>query len=187
MNKIAIFGGSFDPVHNGHIRIAAQALSRLNLNKVIFVPAYIQPFKLDAKQASSTDRYNMLNLATKDEPLFEVSDYEICNKGISYSYQTAEHFKSIYINSKLYFIIGDDAYADIDSWKEADRLKKAVDFIVFPRLGNILVRDAIYIDIPPDKISSTNIRELLKSGKDVSNLMPEGVLQYIKTHNLYKE
>lgn len=186
MKKIAVFGGSFNPVHNGHVKIAAEALVRLDLDKVIFVPAKIQPFKRDEKQESETDRYNMLVLATKQEPRFFVSDFELSGEGVSYSYITAEYFKTLYPNDKLYFILGADAYADIDRWKEPERLKNAAEFIVFPRQGNQTPRDAVYINIAPIEISSSGIRNMLKNNLDVAELIPDEVLQYIKSHNLYK-
>ena len=187
MEKTAIFGGSFNPVHNAHIKIATVAMEKTGLDRVIFVPANIQPFKQEDTVIKSEDRYNMLCLATAHDKRFTVSDFEIKNGGISYSYITAEHFKNAYPDSKLYFILGDDSYNSVDRWMEADRLKKCVQFIVFPRIG-LDKRDenTIYIDMPLYDISSTGVRYALANGEDVSDMINPAVLDYIEKHDLYK-
>lgn len=186
MKKIALFGGNFNPVHNGHIRIAKVAADTVGLDRVIFVPAHIQPFKQDQKSESGETRLDMLRLATAGDARFEVSDFEVKSGGISYSYITAEHYKSVYPDDILYFIAGDDAYAEIDKWMKADRLRACVEFIVFPRQGNIKVSDAIFIDTEPLKVSSTEIRRRIRLGTEISDMVPLAVFEYIKKNKLYK-
>lgn len=186
MKKIALFGGSFNPVHNGHIRIADIAADTLGLDRVIFIPTYIQPFKQNEKSESGKARLDMLYLATENDKRFEVSDYEIKKGGISYSYQTAEYYKAAYPDSTLYFIMGDDSYAQLNTWKNVDRLSACVQFVVFPRRGNRQEGNATFIDTPPMEVSSTEIRNKIMRGEDVSGLMPRGVLEYIKKNKLYE-
>ena len=107
--SIALYGGSFDPIHIGHLITAETALETYNLEKIIFIPSYITPLKGRELEASDKNRFEMTKLSTKDNFKFEVSDYEISNEGISYSYNTVKYFSELYKNKKIYFIIGTDS------------------------------------------------------------------------------
>lgn len=180
---ICIFPGTFNPIHDGHIKMAEYALKKYNFEKIIFIPAYIPPHKnVDSELA--THRYKMVELAIKNNPRFEISDIEYKNEGKSYSIITVKKFIEQYcINDRLNFIIGTDAFAKIDTWYKAEELKDLVHFIVFPRRGEDIkgisegwdyeLTETNYIDI-----SSTEIREGTKTATSV-----EG---YIKENELYK-
>lgn len=186
MKKIGLFGGTFDPIHKAHIEIAEKALEVLSLDKVIFVVAGEPPHKSGDYRIDALHRLNMVNLATADNSKFEVSDYEIIKQGKSYSYQTAGYFKRNNPDTKMYFLIGDDAYRELSTWKHPEKLSALVTFAVFTRGSGEVTGNFIKIDIEPIKISSTQIRERLLKGEDVSDLLPESVINYIKENNLYK-
>ncbi len=180
--KAALMGGSFDPVHIGHLTAAKKVKEKFSIDKIIFVPAYLSPFKTQSG-ASAQDRFNMLSLAIDKSD--EVSRFEIDNEGISYTYLTAQHFKKEY--DELYFIIGDEAYKDIDKWKNPELLHKIMKFIVVTREEIKVPRNVLHLKMDPVKVSSTEIREKLLKGQDCSNLLPQSVLDYIIKNNLYKE
>ena len=180
--SICIFPGTFNPIHDGHLKMAEFALKKYKFEKIIFIPAYIPPHKeIDKKLAEH--RYNMVKLAIQNNPKFEISDIEYLSEGKSYSLITVKKIIEQYcINDRLNFIIGTDAFAKIESWYKADELKKLVHFIVFPRRGDDIqskdgwdyeITDMDFIDI-----SSTEIREGKNKSKSV-----EG---YIKENGLYE-
>ncbi len=180
--KAALMGGSFDPVHLGHLTAAKKVKEEFLIDKIIFVPAYLSPFKTKSG-ATAEHRFNMLSLAIDKND--EVSRFEIDNKGISYTYLTAQHFKNEY--DELYFIIGDEAYRDIDKWKKAELLHRIMKFIVVTREDIEIPKNVLHLKMEPVKVSSTEIREKLLKGEDCSNLLPQSVLDYIIKNNLYKE
>lgn len=179
---ICIFPGTFNPIHEGHLKMAEFALKKYNFEKIIFIPAYLPPHK-EIKQDLAEHRYNMVQLAIKDNPYFEISDIEYKSEGKSYSLITVKKIIEQYcIKSRLNFIIGTDAFSKIESWYKATELKELVHFIVFPRKGSEInnkndwdyeLTEMNYVDI-----SSTEIRKGLLQDKNV-----EG---YIKKHGLYK-
>lgn len=199
MKKIAIFGGTFDPIHNGHLYIAYEALYKLNLDEIIFMPSGIPPHKTKRKLASSFFRYEMVRMATKNEKRFTVSDYEINKKNISYTFETLEYFANKYPNASLYFITGADGLMDIENWKNVKGIFKLCNLVVFSRPGNnkydIISQkgkleekykgNIIFLDIPLLDISSTNIRNLISEGRNISCFVPEGVYNTIKELKLY--
>lgn len=199
MKKIAIFGGTFDPIHNGHLYIAYEALYKLNLDEIIFVPSGIPPHKTKRKLVSPFFRYEMVRIATKNEKRFTVSDYEINKKNISYTFETLEYFANKYPNTSLYFITGADGLMDIESWKNVKEIFKLCNLVVFNRPGNnkydIISQkgkleekykgNITFLDIPLLDISSTNIRNLIAEGRNISYFVPEGVYNTIKELKLY--
>lgn len=199
MKKIAIFGGTFDPIHNGHLHIAYEALYKLNLDEIIFVPAGIPPHKTKRKLASSIFRYEMVKMATRNEKRFTVSDYEINKKDISYTFETLKHFTTKCPNASWYFITGADGLMDIENWKNVREIFKLCNLVVFNRPGNnkydIIFQkgkleekykgNIIFLDIPLLDISSTNIRKLISEGRNISYFVPEGVYNTIKELKLY--
>ena len=131
--SIALYGGSFDPIHIGHLITAENALETYNLEKVIFIPSYITPLKGRELEANDKNRFEMTKLSTKDNVKFEVSDYEISNEGVSYSYHTVKYFSELYKNKKIYFIIGTDRAKDLKKWYNIEELSKLVTFVFVAR------------------------------------------------------
>ena len=187
MERIGLFGGMFDPVHLGHLHAAEMAAERAALDRVIFIPASVPPHKKNGCFVSGAHRLEMLKLAINDEPRFSVSDYEITKEGTSYSYLTAEHFAGLYPRAKLYFLIGDEAYNLLHTWKMPERIKRVASFLVVTREGTPPPQDALYIKIPKVQISSTEVRGALMQGASVQNLLPEEVREYIHDNRLYTE
>ena len=185
MKKIGFLGGTFNPIHNGHIEIAKIVADRISLDTVYLIPAGIPPHKMGDYRENAAHRLDMVRLAAEGDKRFKVSDYEIKKEGKSFSYITMEHFREFYKDDKLYFIMGDEAYRDIDTWKNPERLRAASEIVVVNR-QNLPVEGAISITFPPIEISSTMIREKIKKGEDVSDFLPEKVLRYIEENNLYK-
>ena len=193
MKKIGLFGGTFDPIHCAHLAIAAKALDVLSLDKVIFIVAGEPPHKSGNYRTQAQHRLKMVQIAALCNERFEVSDYEIKKQGKSYSYLTANHFKKQYPDAGLYFIIGDEAFRELPTWKFPEKLASLVTFAVFTRDGGdieVSPTDAlsgkfIKIEIEPIKISSTAVRERLLRGEDVTGLVPDCVIEYIRKNDLY--
>lgn len=199
MCRVGIIGGTFDPIHLAHIYIAEEAKKKLNLDKVIFMPAGIQPLKTDKKVTEASLRLEMVQKAIEGKICFEVSDYEIKKEGKSYTYKTLEHFYKEY--KDLYFITGADCLLDIDKWKEIEKIFSLCKFVVFTRPGynnNELVNkkrfveekyngDIILLEVPEIHISSTEIREKIINNEKVDDILPAVVLDIIKEKGLYRE
>ena len=201
IRKIGIFGGSFDPVHLGHTGLAEHAMAQADLEKVVFIPARLQPFKLDKKLATGAARLDMLDLATKHSPGFEVSSYEIDEEGISYSYLTMRAMKKRFgYDVKLYFITGTDAFLKIDKWKNAEELLTEYAFIIGTRPGykqeelklcmdrihDIYGTEIINIDNIQIDVSSTEIRNRLENNLSCEGLLSVDVERYIRENGLYR-
>lgn len=189
--NIGILGGSFDPIHNAHLQIAKTALNEFNLDKIIFVPAYIPPHKIKLVE-SDIDRYNMLFNVIKDIKQYEIDTYELDSKKTIYSYQMLDYMADKYKNSKIKMIIGADSFNQLDLWKHPEYIAKKYGFIVFPRPNiKIDIKSPYYDDSDISKtimqdISSTNIRQCLREKKDMSKYVPKQVFDYIKEKGLYK-
>ncbi len=181
--RIGLYGGMFDPVHLGHLHVAKEAASRLALDKVFFIPASVPPHKKNGCYAESRHRLAMLSLALSD-PRFSVSDYEITKEGTSYSYLTVEHFHAQFPHDELFFLIGDEAYALLHTWKNPERIRACARFAVFTREGTP-PKDALYVPIPKVEISSTMVREKLAKGETAEGLLPKEVIAYIRKNGLY--
>ncbi len=184
--KIGLFGGAFDPFHNGHLAICRAAVSTAGLDRLIVIPTYKAPHK-DGFSAGYDDRCRMVELALAGTGA-EVSRYEGERGGISYSAVTVEDFRRRFPEDELYFLIGSDSYRDIESWYQPERITAAATLLVFPRGGvEIAVRPhAQAVDMEPVRVSSTEIRTLLKYGGDPEKYMPKAVYKYIKENNLYE-
>lgn len=168
--KLCIFAGTFNPIHNAHLKMAQLAYENYGFDKILFIPAYNPPHK---DTALSKDRYKMVELAIQKIPYFEISDIEYKRKGKSYTYLTIlELYKKYDIEGKISFIIGKDAYEKFDSWYEAEKLKGLIDFVIFDRCD--------------EDISSSKVRQRIKENKSIKELVPEEVGDYIERHNLYK-
>jgi nicotinate-nucleotide adenylyltransferase len=192
MSKVGIFGGTFDPIHLGHL-ITAQSVKEIrNLDKIIFIPAYISPHKTDAKPSSPEDRLNMIKLVVETIPFFEYSDIEIKMGGISYTIDTLRELKKNY--EKIEFIIGYDNIFTFHTWKEPDEIFKLADVVVLkrksshpPQFQDIYYRQAVFVQTRGIEISATDIRERVKNGLPINFLVPPSVLEYIYEHKLYIE
>lgn len=190
--KIGILGGTFDPVHLGHLRLARVARDQGLLDSVIFVPAFQSPFKQDLSYPpSAADRFAMVQLAIAGESRFEISDCEIQRKGVSYTIDTIAHFESQYPGSKFYLILGKDAFQEIDSWHRVPELKRKVCFLVAKRENeNEIQREGAcveWLEMPLCPISASGIREALKSNRNVDDYLNPEVRRYIQTHGLYRK
>ncbi len=192
--KLCIFSGTFNPIHKAHIKMAEYVLEHFGFDKIIFIPAYKPPHK-NYSQGMCQHRYNMVKIAIKDNPHFEISDIEYKNEGKSYSYLTAlELYKQYKIDGKINFIIGTDAFEKIESWYETDKFKKLVDFIVFIRenekvdlthlknMGyNYTIAQMPFIDI-----SSTELRNRISKGLPIKDIVSKEVEDYINKNGLYR-
>lgn len=159
--KIAVFGGSFDPVHIGHKAVVDTALKNLDIDKLIVVPTFLNPFK-DKFFFEPKDRFNLLQKVFSSYEKVELSDYEINKQKPCYSYDTVVYLSKLYVTSKVYFIIGEDNLQSLHKWHKIDELKSVVEFVVAKRsnLSSQILKDYKVLDIDV-KISSTNLRESL--------------------------
>jgi len=206
MKAVAIFGGTFNPIHFGHLCIAEEIRTKFNLDKVIFVPTNLPPHKNPSDLVSARQRWLMTHLATVSNPCFEVSTFEIDSGGKSYAVDTIKHFRKHFGDKvKIYFIIGADMLVDIAAWKNIGEILKLCRFIAVSRPGydvqkifnqyylsskntsiaselmeNVLVEDVATLDI-----SSTSIRQRVKEWKSIKYLVPETVEQFIHNKQLY--
>lgn len=184
--KIGLFGGAFNPVHNGHMAVARAAIKSANLDKLVFIPTGNAPHKKES-QISREDRYNMLIEAISGEEKMVVSDYEIKREEVNYSADTVEYFKSVYPDDELFFIVGDDSYNNFDSWYQPHRILENSTLLVFPREGAEVIPPAVAISMDIVEVSSSDIREKIKMGKDCRKLLPKPVFNYIIESNLYTD
>lgn len=196
-NSIGIMGGTFDPVHFGHLVAAEAACHEFKLKKVIFVPTGRPPHKQGLNITPVQDRLAMTRLAIKDNADFELSEVETSRDGFSYTIDTMKYFNKIYKDTNLFFITGADAILEIISWKNVRELISICSFIAVTRPGFVL--DQVYQVLPEDflakinflevpglAISSTEIRQRVKEGRSIRYLLPEYVEEYIKANRLYR-
>ncbi|MFZ5801195.1 MAG: nicotinate-nucleotide adenylyltransferase [Candidatus Omnitrophota bacterium] len=186
--RVGIFGGTFNPVHNGHLAVAQLIVEKMRLDKVIFVPSYIPPHK-SVKLAPAEERFRMLKVAVKGNELFRVSDFEIRRKGKSYSVDTARYFRKLFgRQARLYFIIGADSLRELKRWRAIGDILKLVDFIVVNRPGypfkNLPVKVKV-VKLPEFGISSSWIRKRISQGKALEYFIPYAVANIIKQKDLY--
>lgn len=200
MKKVGIMGGTFDPIHNGHLVLAEQIRTQFNLEKVIFIPAGIPPHKQELNITSSKHRYFMTLLATITNPHFEVSKIEIAEEKISYTINTIKKLKETFdSNTEMFFITGADALYELETWKNIEELLKLCNFIAATRpgidekklrdkidyLNKIYNAQIIVTSVPALAISSTDIRERIRHGKSIKYIVPESVEYYIYKNKLY--
>lgn len=183
--KIGLFGGSFNPIHSGHIKIAEYAYKTLKLDKMFFIPTAISPFKKNNKVAPNEDRVNMINLAIENlEGNYAVHDFEIKKGGVSYTFETIRYFKQQYPNDELYFLTGSDLLPKLNKWEYIEEITKTAQFVVFKRSKNFNKIDAKKFNV---KILNNDIFE--ESSTEVRKgqlwMVPEKVNQYIGSHFLY--
>ena len=202
MKRVGIIGGTFDPVHYGHLILAEQAREEAALDQIVFMPAMVQPFKLNAKSAGANHRYAMLVQAVSGNPYFSVSRRELDRSRISYTIYTLRDCKAeLEEDAELYFIIGTDAFLGMEKWHASEELLTGFSFIIGTRPGykeqelkRMIehVREKygtkiIEINNSEVEISSTDIKDRIHKGKSIKYLVPEGVEVYINENRLYRE
>ncbi|HOM72971.1 MAG TPA: nicotinate-nucleotide adenylyltransferase, partial [Armatimonadota bacterium] len=195
--RIGIIGGTFDPVHIGHLIIAQEAWHKLELEKVVFVPAGIQPHKPDRPVTDREHRFNMVKLAVEDNPVFEVSRAELDRPGPSFTVDTLAEFKRIYGDeTRLFFIAGADAILEIQTWHQPDKIIEYAALVAAARPGYDLSRAKkllpeeflqriIFLEAPSVDISATQLRERVANGIPVRYLIPDPVVRYIIENRLF--
>lgn len=179
--KIGIFGGSFNPIHWGHIHLAIALLEAKKLNEIWFIPNHISPFKKEV-EVEGKSRLQMVKKAIQGIPGFKVLDIEVKKRGKSYTIDTVRTLKEKYPHYQFFLILGDDLLKDFHQWKEVDELVKLAPPLVGSRNG--IVQKGV-VPIPRVEISATEIRKRLKKKKFCGHLLPAKVLDYIKRHRLY--
>jgi len=190
MTKVGIFGGTFDPIHNGHL-ITAQSVRELrDLDQIIFIPSFVSPHKADISSAKAEHRLEMIKLSIEGINFFDYDDYEITKGGISYTVDTLRELKKKY--DELEFIIGYDNIFEFHTWKNPNEILKLAKIIVLRRKTSHpftsedkFVKSAIFVQTRGIEISATDIRQRIKSGKPIHCLVPEKVKEYIYKYNLY--
>jgi nicotinate-nucleotide adenylyltransferase len=186
--RIAIFGGTFDPIHNAHLVVAREAAARFQLDRVLFVTSANPPHKVGETDTPYSHRHSMVEIACRNEPLFEPSRIEQ-GAGKSYTIRTiVKVMRSIRKEDHLYFLIGADAFAEIGTWHHSETLVKLVEFIVVTRPGHDYVTPAGARVLPLESValpvSSSEIRQELAAGR-VPRDLPDGVFEYIRANGLY--
>lgn len=198
--KLGIMGGTFDPIHYGHLLVAHEAGWRLGLDKVLFIPTGNPPHK--SKVTAPFNRYEMVKLAIEHNPLFDVSDIEVSKPGYSYTVHTLEALHELYgEQTELYFITGVDAASDILNWAGPERIFQLARLVVAERPGYTLQVDRlqaglptvnlaerlIELDVPMFEVASHDLRDRITKGQPVRYLVPSKVVEYINREKLYDE
>jgi len=193
--KTGLFGGTFDPVHTGHLIIAETVCSDFQLNRILFIPVGIPPHKSGMRLTASKHRLAMLNLAVKTVPRFSVSDLELKNPDTSYTIDTVRSLHSVRSSEheQFFFIMGSDSLLDLPDWKSHDRLLDETVVVVYPRRGfDIGHAEARFleriktIDAPEIGISSTLVRRRAAGGRSIRFWVPDSVAEYIRKKGLYR-
>lgn len=201
--RLGVMGGTFDPIHLGHLVAAEEARCQFELDKVVFVPSARPPHKTEVKHSPAADRLAMVRIAISGNPFLDASEEELKREGLSYTIDTLRAMRRQYGDgTKLFFITGADAILEILTWKDPEELLAESSFIAATRPGFALESlrqalpertsrgadplDSVYsMEIPALAISSTDIRERASSGRPFRYMVPEGVWQYIETNGLY--
>ncbi len=191
--RIGILGGTFDPIHLGHLVLAEQVKEKLKLNRVIFIPCFRPPHKPGRKLSPAKDRFRMTQLALEGNPSFSISDIELKRKGFSYTVETLRQLNELYPKSQIYFLTGSDVLDEIHTWKDPEEIYKLAKVIIAKRPGfdefdpqNRFAKKSIIVEITGVDVSSSQIRERVKRGRSIKYLVPEKVEGYIKKEGLYR-
>ncbi len=197
MKKVGILGGTFDPIHEGHIKIAKDAMEQYGLFEVRFLTGGVPPHKRNKKITDSQIRHEMVELATEDIKGFVADDFELNKTEYTYSVNILGEIKELHPDWDIYFIIGEDSLRDFHLWHKPEEISKLCKFLVYPRDNHdisdlIKARQEEYkahisvIDAKCMDISSTSIRDMIIKDEDVTGLVPIKVIEYIKEKGLYK-
>jgi len=194
--RVALFGGTFNPIHIGHLIMAQYVLNFSEVQKVIFVPNGHPPHKIE-DVADASDRFEMVKISIEDNPYFDISDFEIKKSGPSWTIDTLKYFSSIY--ERVCFIIGSDNLSEIVNWYKAEEILRRYSLIVLPRerdlcaikkeiekLSSKYAQEITLIQMPIVDISSTEIRKLIRQNKSIRYMVHPKVEEYIKRKGLYR-
>lgn len=197
--RLGIMGGTFDPIHHGHLVAAQEVATALDLPRVVFIPTRQPPHKREEPSASAEHRLAMVRLATGANPLFEVSPLEVDRPGPSYTVETLRRLTSVYADAELHFIVGMDSLADLPRWHDPGGILRLATLVAVHRPGwrpvnlwelEAAVPEAVgrvcIVEIPELDISSTDIRERIGGGRPIRYLVPEAVAAYVVEHGLYR-
>ncbi|MGN0585967.1 MAG: nicotinate (nicotinamide) nucleotide adenylyltransferase [Oscillospiraceae bacterium] len=201
--RTAIFGGSFNPVHLGHVNLVRETAEKVQLDRVIVMPTFISPFKKDSSVfvADGANRLEMCRLAFEDMPFVSVSDYELSRQKVSYTVETMRHYKAELPDDELYFIMGSDMLLSLKKWNSFEEIMRLCTIIAASREENEsdidkLRKEAhdlekygrvIVVNISSFEVSSTEIREKIINNRDISCYVPKKVVKYILDINLYSQ
>lgn len=200
--KIGIMGGTFDPIHKGHLMLGEYAKEQYKLDEIWFMPNGNPPHKLNSNIESQTNhRVEMVKLAIRDYDNFIVQLYEVERTEVNYSYLTMQHFNEKYSNDEFYFIIGADSLFAFETWKHPELLVKTCKILAAYRDGKNTSEmeeqiqylnqkygaEILLLNTPNVDISSSGIRRMIKDNEDISNLVPETVFSYIQSNNLFRD
>ncbi|MFN3866270.1 MAG: nicotinate-nucleotide adenylyltransferase [Demequina sp.] len=186
--RVGVLGGTFDPIHHGHLAAASEVCAALRLDQVLLVPANVQPFKEDFDTAGSEHRLEMCRLAVEGDERFAVSPVDIERGGVTYTVDTLTDLREQLPEASLYFITGADALARLDEWKDAERLSDLAQFVGVTRPGHSLPEletPHALVEVPALAVSSTDVRRRVRSGAPIRYLVPRSVADYIAQHDLY--
>lgn len=190
--RLGVMGGTFDPIHHGHLVAASEVAARFDLDEVVFVPTGSPSFKQDVDVTPAEHRYLMTVIATASNPRFTVSRVDIDRPGLTYTVDTLRDLAAERPDADLYFITGADAITQILTWKDSAELFDLAQFVAVTRPGHQLILDGLPThrvsqwEIPALAISSTDVRARAQEGRPVWYLVPDGVVQYIAKHHLYE-
>jgi nicotinate-nucleotide adenylyltransferase len=192
MSRIGIYGGTFDPPHNGHLAIADQAAKQLRLDRIYFVPAYIPPHKRGFTTTSGRHRSAMVKLAIGNRRSFKISNIELNRRGISYTIDTIKSFQTRFSHADLVLIIGADNFQQFHSWKSPEKIVQMCSLAVYKRIGfhqRLKAKNPSFTILKGHflKVSSTEIRNRLLKGTSIKTLVPRSVGNYIKQNVLYSK
>ena len=200
LTRLGVMGGTFDPIHHGHLAAAQEAASALHLDRVLFIPVWQPPHKLDEPAASPADRLCMVRLAVADNPLFEVSPIEMDRLGRSYTVHTLQRLVDLYPGADLYFIVGMDSLADLPKWHDPIGILERARIVALHRPGwqTVDLAELTYqlpesqgrvllVEMPALDISSTELRERIGAGRPVRYLVPDSVASYVEERGLYRD
>lgn len=186
-------GGTFDPIHHGHLVAASEVAARYELDEVVFVPTGKPSFKQHQDVTPAEHRYLLTVIATASNPRFTVSRVDIDRPGLTYTVDTLRDLRSERPDAELFFISGADAIQQILTWKDADQIWDMAHFVAVSRPGHTLSLDGLpagrvsQLEIPALAISSSDCRARVRAGQPVWYLVPDGVVQYINKHGLYRD
>ncbi|CDF58108.1 nicotinate-nucleotide adenylyltransferase [Thermobrachium celere] len=199
MQLIGIMGGTFNPIHIGHLIIANEVLHSLKLEKILFIPTGQPPHKEMKEVAPAIDRFNMVKYSIRGNDKFEVLDLEVKREGKTYTIDTLKELKELYKDAHFYFIIGFDTLRELSTWKDIDKIYEYCRFVVVNRdsdlneINQFIIKykeiyrlDIKYVNIPNIGISSTLIRNRIRENKTIKYMVTEYVENYIRENNLYR-
>jgi nicotinate-nucleotide adenylyltransferase len=186
--KVGILGGTFDPIHIGHLIAASSVYEALNLDSIVFIPAGDPWQKRDRELSSGQDRFEMVKLATSDDARFQASDIEISRSGPTYAIDTVREWKRLNPSDDLYWIVGSDALSGIPSWHEWEAFVSEVTVVSVNRIGHSssVPFDVVSVEMPEVRISATELRNRFTNKLDTQYLVPQKVSEYISNQGLYQ-